>query len=98
MTPRWLKSRDPQPSLIGSSLAEDVPLGRPSSGRPIASFMGSTDACDVRDHSRCETSRPVHVERAHLTTRAAACPCPKQPVGANESAARVQMTFSSKGV
>jgi hypothetical protein len=28
--------------------------GRASSGRPIASFMGSTDACDVRDHSPCE--------------------------------------------
>ena len=52
------RARYPQPSLIGSSLAEDVPLGRPSSGRPIASFMGSTDACDVRDHSPCEPRAP----------------------------------------
>jgi hypothetical protein len=78
----------PSPRLSARCCPRKRLWGRPSSGRPIASFMGSTDARDVRDHS-LRTSRPVHVERAHLTTRAAACPCPKQASGANESAAYV---------
>jgi hypothetical protein len=95
---RWLKSRYPQPSLIGSPLPEDALWGRPSSGRPIASFMGSTES-----HVTSATTRAANLAPRPRRARAfddarGGLPGPKQASGANESAARVQMAFTSKRV